>query len=624
MAKTFTSKDAKNLINKANTRLSDLKKTAYLDSALRQDIIKAADSYVTREMMSYLRCISVAELNDVLIGLKPGVLEAHKLNTLEQIYLSGSINLSSLCGFSVDSANTIKKVVNDFAREVKKSVKINLSSDNKNSYTTTLIKAIYIYKESVSYVLNSKELYTQKAKYINNAIEELKPATGVLRSIFASKMVKIKAVEAYQNLMDILDGEYGKSVNSVISSINKISHTGDSDAWKDFDAGKAEYYSILEKIYPTHSGNDNTLQKALDICKDGKQLADKANAVLALLQADINLSDSLEEKIKDAADAYIDNETSSILNSTSAEEVNRGKKGIRVKTLMDNGYTTMADLYNASTYRLSVIRGISDDGAYTIKMIVNDFVADTRNQVKIRLSADNQNYNSTELVKAVSVYKNSLPYISKCNDLMEEKGQYIRDALAEMNPTTNIIRWFSVSETMQGKASKAYQRLNALLDSEFSTQVDDVDFNLDIISVTNSEDAWADFVSNNIRFYNILEKIIPGIMGTDNLLYGLPEDLANDIQEEIIYPDGLKCTLRGYQELGVKYILHQKRVLLGDEMGLGKTIQAIATMVSLKNTGATHFIVVCPASVVTNWCREIAEHSTLKATLVYGGINIIV
>ena len=34
----------------------------------------------------------------------------------------------------------------------------------------------------------------------------------------------------------------------------------------------------------------------------------------------------------------------------------------------------------------------------------------------------------------------------------------------------------------------------------------------------------------------------------------------------------------GYQEFGVKYILHQKRVLLGDDMGLGKTIQAIAAM----------------------------------------------
>lgn len=98
----------------------------------------------------------------------------------------------------------------------------------------------------------------------------------------------------------------------------------------------------------------------------------------------------------------------------------------------------------------------------------------------------------------------------------------------------------------------------------------------------------------------------------------MPEDLAREIQDECFFPDGLLCTLRRYQEWGVKYILHQGKTLLGDEMGLGKTIQAIATMVSLKNTGATHFLVVCPASVVTNWCREIRKHSKLNVTKIYG------
>lgn len=83
---------------------------------------------------------------------------------------------------------------------------------------------------------------------------------------------------------------------------------------------------------------------------------------------------------------------------------------------------------------------------------------------------------------------------------------------------------------------------------------------------------------------------------------------------ECFFPDGLLCELRRYQEWGVKYALHQERILLGDEMGLGKTVQAIATMVSLRNTGGTHFVVVCPASVITNWCREIRKMSLLSVT----------
>lgn len=56
--------------------------------------------------------------------------------------------------------------------------------------------------------------------------------------------------------------------------------------------------------------------------------------------------------------------------------------------------------------------------------------------------------------------------------------------------------------------------------------------------------------------------------------------------------------------MGCEIYSSSGRVLLGDEMGLGKTIQAIAAMVSLRNTGATHFVVLCPASVIINWCRK--------------------
>lgn len=157
-----------------------------------------------------------------------------------------------------------------------------------------------------------------------------------------------------------------------------------------------------------------------------------------------------------------------------------------------------------------------------------------------------------------------------------------------------------------------------MLTSEYHNQIQNILNNIRKISRVSESTAWEDFAKNNVRFYNILEETNPGLLGTDDAVYGLPEDLARKIQDECFFPDGLKCTLRRYQEWGVKYILHQEKVLLGDEMGLGKTIQAIATMVSLKNTGATHFVVVCPASVVTNWCREITKHSLLRATKVHG------
>ena len=59
--------------------------------------------------------------------------------------------------------------------------------------------------------------------------------------------------------------------------------------------------------------------------------------------------------------------------------------------------------------------------------------------------------------------------------------------------------------------------------------------------------------------------------------------------------------MHSYQNYCVKFIEEHPEALLILEMGLGKTVQAIAVMVSLRNTGGNHFVVVCPASVITNW-----------------------
>ena len=61
--------------------------------------------------------------------------------------------------------------------------------------------------------------------------------------------------------------------------------------------------------------------------------------------------------------------------------------------------------------------------------------------------------------------------------------------------------------------------------------------------------------------------------------------------------------LRGYQKIGVRYLLERWRVLLGDQMGLGKTIQtAVAAEMSGK---ARRCLVVCPNYSKAQWAEEI-------------------
>ena len=326
----------------------------------------------------------------------------------------------------------------------------------------------------------------------------------------------------------------------------------------------------------------------------------------------------LSNDVQKTSDALVAKEVLRILKEVSIDELNRDKRGIRIKALREHGYHTIADIAPASVHSIASIHGISEDRAYEIKRLVNEIVSATRQGAKIRLSEDNKTAEATKVVAAISKLRNSEPHIIECRKLLRNAKENIEYGIEDLLPATGGLKWFFTSGAKKKKAIAAYDVLSTLMNGGYAKKAQENLERLEDINATTGSAAWQDFSSNSIRFFNTLEDINPGILGTDDAVYGLPEDLAREIQDQAFFPDGLLCELRRYQEWGVKYALHQERVLLGDEMGLGKTVQAIATMVSLRNTGATHFMVVCPASVLTNWCREIRKMSKLSVTKIHG------
>lgn len=95
---------------------------------------------------------------------------------------------------------------------------------------------------------------------------------------------------------------------------------------------------------------------------------------------------------------------------------------------------------------------------------------------------------------------------------------------------------------------------------------------------------------------------------------GLRADNDIDISD-FTMPEGMSSSLNLYdhQKKGVKFLLKNKKAVLGLAVGLGKTLTAITAIQQLKNENKIkRAIVVSPSSVKYNWAKEIEKFSSLK------------
>ena len=95
---------------------------------------------------------------------------------------------------------------------------------------------------------------------------------------------------------------------------------------------------------------------------------------------------------------------------------------------------------------------------------------------------------------------------------------------------------------------------------------------------------------------------------------------------ELVDPVDLLTELRPYQRRGVEWMEGLDRLgfggVLADDMGLGKTVQIIALLLRRRADGEqAPTLVVCPASVGSNWLRELERFAPTLATRSFIGAD---
>ncbi|MDR1908530.1 MAG: DEAD/DEAH box helicase [Spirochaetaceae bacterium] len=81
----------------------------------------------------------------------------------------------------------------------------------------------------------------------------------------------------------------------------------------------------------------------------------------------------------------------------------------------------------------------------------------------------------------------------------------------------------------------------------------------------------------------------------------------------------IRAELFPYQIEGINFALYRRAAIIADEMGLGKTLQAIGTAVLKKQVfGFEKTLVVCPATLKSQWKKEIEKFTSEKALILTG------
>jgi SNF2 family DNA or RNA helicase len=352
--------------------------------------------------------------------------------------------------------------------------------------------------------------------------------------------------------------------------------------------------------------------------KEGRASLEKAHQVLSELERILGSQENLITTVKKSTNKA---KASQVLLELAKLPIDRlrdaTEETVRVETLRKYGFENVASIYNSSASQLEKIPGITFESARSLKALADDMYRAIEDSISYGIDIDNLNKVDSEIIENLQSLDSLRSATRNSTTKMKPIVQSLRGSLSNTQPLNSRLRWLFTSSEKKTRAIDAIQEITYLLGEPTTIAlVETARLGLEALE-NRANPPLEDFKKRASDYYAILEDVT-NVRPKGSANRHLDEQLLEKIQAQDLDTSTLRATLRQYQTFGGKFALTQGRVIIGDEMGLGKTIQAISAMAHRKSLGATRFLVVCPASVITNWIREVESRSELPIIKIHG------
>lgn len=295
-----------------------------------------------------------------------------------------------------------------------------------------------------------------------------------------------------------------------------------------------------------------------------------------------------------------------------------------VSALAGAGIRTVADILSAGTAGLDAIHGISSTMATTLMRHAQDLQIRARDQAQIDLTRTAEPALLTLIERCHESQRLSLIHRDDAEDreLGHRLGTIPQPPFTASDPRDLFAPGLGASPSLivadgEAGARDAAAQLLALADRVEEHR------RADHLSKAERQRCAAapleDLAEHTALYVAQLSAMGYEKRIVTNTHGDLPEPLVRLIEDVDLDTTLLTVpSLRRYQQFAARFALLQKRVIVGDEMGLGKTVEALATITHLHRQGQDRTLVICPASVLTNWMREVTSKTTLSAFRLHG------